>query len=133
MALCADDSFDALSVAPEVRQTFLNQAEGKDIREQDGRRSFVFAGCTFVNYRGVGNVAITNSKFRFFPLGVPDLFITRFCPADYLEAVNTIGLPKYSKAAPDPSGFNRFIALEAQSNPVTLCTRPRVLRKAKIT
>lgn len=133
VSLAADDAFDALSQAPEVRQTFLNQAEGRDIREKDGRREFTFAGCTFVNYRGSGSVKIPNAKFRFFPLGVPELFITRFAPADYMEAVNTIGLPKYSKAAPDPSGFNRFIAMEAQSNPITLCTRPRVLRKAKIT
>lgn len=133
MCLCSDTGWDALTNAPEVRQTYLNQAQAAELREKDGREAFKFGKCTFVNYRGAGSVKIPDDKFRFLPLGVPELFITRFVPADYMEAVNTNGLPKYVKAVPDPSGYNRFIEMEAQSNPVVLCTRPRVLRKAKIT
>lgn len=133
LVLCSDTFWDALIAAPEVRTTYLNQLAANNLRETDGRESFRFAGCTWTNYRGAGAVAVETNKCRFIPLGVPGLFITRFAPANYMETVNTIGLPKYAKAAPDPGGFNKFIALEAQSNPLNICTRPKVLRKAKIT
>ena len=76
---------------------------------------------------------VGDANARFFPMGIPGLFLTRFAPANYIEALNTKGLPKYAKAAPDPSGFNKFINLEAQSNPLNLCTKPLVLRKGTLT
>jgi len=133
LVLCSDEGWDALISAPEIRNTYLNQQEAKELRQKDGREEFVFAGCLWTNYRGTGSVKVPANKFRFVPLGVPGLFITRFAPANYMETVNTTGLPKYVKAAPDPSGFDKFVELEAQSNPLNLCTRPRALRLAKIT
>jgi hypothetical protein len=59
--------------------------------------------------------------------GVPDLFITRFAPADYVETVNTIGLPRYAKQIPMRNG--KGIELEVQTNPINLCTQPGVLLK----
>jgi hypothetical protein len=47
-----------------------------------------------------------------------------------METVNTIGLPIYAKQAPDPSGFNRFVQLHSQSNPLPLCLIPRAVVKA---
>jgi hypothetical protein len=55
-----------------------------------------------------------------------------FGPADYLDAVNAPGLPRYAKAAPD-AGFGKWVSIEAQSNPLPLCTRPNVLIQAKRT
>ncbi|MOA17817.1 hypothetical protein D3C78_1380860 [compost metagenome] len=57
------------------------------------------------------------------PEGVPELYISCFAPADYMETANTQGLPYYSKLEPLP--FNKGMAGEAQSNPLHLCTRPR--------
>lgn len=131
-AFCGDQYFDALVGHGEVRSTYLAQQEAAQLRG-DSRRIFNYGNITWENYRGQGAVAITTTEARVFPLGVPDLFKRVFCPADYMEAVNTNGLPKYSKAAPDPSGFDKFVALEVQSNPVTYCTRPRVLRKLTLT
>ncbi|MCB1718608.1 MAG: major capsid protein, partial [Candidatus Competibacteraceae bacterium] len=61
------------------------------------------------------------------PRNVPGLFITRFAPADYMETVNTMGLPIYSKS--EPMKMNRGIEMEAQSNPIHLCTRPNAVIK----
>lgn len=129
LALCSDTFWDDLIRAPEIRSTYLGQQAANQLREFDGREEFIFAGIRWTNYRGSGSVAIEADKVRFVPLGVPGLFLTRFAPAPYIEAVNTKGLPKYTKAVPDPMG--KFIVLEAQTNPLNICTRPRVLRKGK--
>lgn len=130
VALCGDDFFDKFQGHPEVREVTKLQ-DAKSIRN-DGRDSFVYAGVEWENYRGVGNVKIADGEARLIPLGVPELFQQVFSPADVLEAVNTNGLVKYALAVPDPSGKNKFIDMEAQSNPITICTRPKVLRKFTI-
>lgn len=131
-ALCGDEFWDRLTNHPEVRETYLNQIEASDLRKSDTLEVFRYGSCDFMNYRGAGLVSIANEDVHFFAKGIPGLFITRFGPADYFEAVNTKGLAKYTKAGLDPSGMNKFIALEAQSNPLNVCTRPRTLRHGKI-
>jgi hypothetical protein len=127
--LCGDDLFDALEGHGELRHTLQAQEALK--QRDDGRRSFTYAGATWENYRGTGDVAIAADEARVVPLGVPDLFQQLFAPADTFEAVNTKGLVKYAMATPDTKG--KKIDLEVQSNPVTLCTRPKVLRKLTLT
>lgn len=131
-ALCGDEFWDALTNCPETRQTYLNQQEASDLRNNDTLEVFTYGSCDFVNYRGSGAVKVADNDVRFFPVGIPGLFITRFAPAPYMETVNTKGLPKYTKAGLDPSGMNKFIQLEAQSNPLNICTRPRTLRRGTI-
>ena len=66
---------------------------------------------------------------KLFPAGVPDLFVSSYAPADYVETVNTTALPRYLKA--QPMDFDKGIELEAQMNVLPLCTRPRTLITAK--
>ena len=68
---------------------------------------------------------------RFVPMGVPGLFISRFAPAPWFDAVNTIGLPRYAMATLDPTG-QKFIELEAQTNGLHICTRPEVLFRGHV-
>jgi len=56
---------------------------------------------------------------------VPNLFLTYYAPANYVETVNTIGLPVYAKQA--SMKFDKGIELETQSNPLNLCLRPTCL------
>jgi hypothetical protein len=51
---------------------------------------------------------------------------------NFLETANTIGLPRYAKQAVDQQ-FARWVMLHVQSNPLPICTRPRVLIKGKRT
>jgi Phage major capsid protein E len=67
-----------------------------------------------------------------FPVGVPGLFRQYNAPADFVETANTIGLPRYAKQAVDQQ-FARWVMLHVQSNPLPICTRPRVLIKGKRT
>lgn len=127
LALAGDEFFDALESHAELRDTI--DAQNRSSLREDGRRTFTYAGVTWENYRGFGPVSIPDDEARIIPLGVPKLFRQLFAPADTMDAVNTMGKVKYSFAGLDPSGKNKFIDLEVQSNPLTYCTRPAVLRR----
>lgn len=65
-----------------------------------------------------------------FPEDKPGLFITRFCPANYNETVNTLGLPYYSKS--EPKRMGKGVDIESQTNVVNVCTNPLAVRKLRI-
>lgn len=132
-APCGDTFFDQLTQSAEVRETFLQQQEASELRNDHGvpYQQFRYGGIVFENYRGAGAVAVGDTKCRFVPLGVPGLCITRYAPANYMDAVNTVGLPFYSSAHPLPHG--KGVDLEVQSNPIHICTRPQVLLRARNT
>jgi hypothetical protein len=133
-AFCGSNFFDDLISFPEVRETYLNQQQAAELRGGYLGERVTYGGITFEEYRGsVGGTAFINTdKAHFFPVGVPGLFKLYYGPADYMETVNTIGLPKYMKQAADER-FNKFVDLEAQSNPLPLCTQPKALIKGKRT
>ena len=88
-----------------------------------------------MNYRGTDDnttVAVEADKAHFFPVGVPGLWRNPFAPADTMDAVNSIGLPRYVIPGVDPSGKDKYRTFEVQSNPLPFCTRPKVLMKARM-
>jgi len=120
-----------------LQETFLYHA-GAAILRQDVPDVFEFGGATWERYRtgarataDLGAPYIAADEARVIVKGVPDLFITRFAPADYEETVNTIGLPFYARQYPKQNGKGRN--LEVQMNAISLCTRPQVLRKLTLT
>ncbi|WDR90619.1 major capsid protein [Burkholderia ambifaria] len=128
--LCGRAFWNKLIVAKTVKETYLATAMAASLRG-DARDALDFGGCTFERYRGrVGDVGyVADDEAYAVPEGVPELFITRFAPADYVEAVNTTGLPYYAKQ--ELAQFGKGVDIEAQSNPVHLCTRPKALIKLK--
>ncbi|OFW83195.1 MAG: hypothetical protein A2018_01370 [Alphaproteobacteria bacterium GWF2_58_20] len=131
---CSSQFFDDLVEHPDARKAYELQNSGAFLGARTARRTFEIFGIVFEEYRGVVNGVkfIADDKAHFFPVGVPGLFKTSFAPADYVETVNTIGIPRYAKQAPD-TRFNKFVELEVQSNPLCYCTKPRTLIKAKRT
>lgn len=120
-----------------VRDTFLYNS-GAAVLRNDVPDTFQFAGATWERYKtgakattDLGAPYIAANEARVVVKGVPDLFITRFAPADYEETVNTIGLPFYAKQYAKPNGKGRN--LEVQMNAISLCTQPGVLRKLTLT
>ena len=123
--ICGDDYYDYLISHPELRDTYKFQ-NSNVLRAAAVFDSFIAFGIQFVNYRGGGFNMVDTNEGHLFPTGIQDLFITRFGPADYIETVNTIGLPRYSKAVIDPWG--KHVEMEFQSNFINLCLRPNVLQ-----
>jgi hypothetical protein len=130
-AFCGKTFWNKLVAHKSVKETYLNTIQAAALRG-DARDSFEFGGIVWERYRGkVGGVAyVPDDEARLAPEGVPDLFISAFAPADYMETVNTLGIPYYSRIETLP--FGKGVAGEAQSNPLHLCTRPRALIRLKL-
>ncbi|MGY4727953.1 major capsid protein [Burkholderia pyrrocinia] len=129
-AFCGSNFWRKLLTLPTVKETFLNTAAAAALRG-DPRGAIELDGIVFERYRGsVGGVPFVGPDEAYaVPEGVPDLFISRFAPGDYTDAVNTIGLPYYARQEIMP--FNKGVEIEAQSNPIHLCTRPRACIRLK--
>jgi hypothetical protein len=127
-APCGDAMFSKLSNHPELRETYMNQQAANALRGSDANDAFSYGGVLFEHYPGYGDVALDPDECIFVPMGVPDLYITRFAPAPFFDAVNTMGLPRYTLATLDPSG-QKSIDLESQTNVINLCTRPDCIFK----
>lgn len=129
--LCGKEFWRKLIVHKAVKETYLNTQMAAALRG-DPREAFEFGGCVFERYRGkVGAVAFVGDSDAYaVPEGVPELFIARFAPADYMETANSNGLPYYSKQERIP--FDKGVEFESQSNPIHLCTRPRAIVKLTV-
>ncbi len=131
------DFHAALWGHPAVRDTFLGTAEAKMLR--DGIPDvFQFGDVTWERYKtggkattdlGAAYIAATDAYVAV--EGVPDLYLTRFAPADYIETVNTKGLPLYVRPNVLPNG--KGVSLEVQMNAISLCTQPGALRRLTLT
>jgi hypothetical protein len=130
-AMCGDSFFDHLISHPSVKGAYEKWQVGTTgtpftIAEVP-RTGFTFAGITWENYRGSvgGTRFVPTDEAEFFPVGVQDLFIERYAPADFVETVNTVGKPTYAKQ--EELRFGKGIEIHTQSNPIVLCARPKVL------
>lgn len=87
---------------------------------------------TFVEVRSTPGlpVKIPAGEGYLIPLGINDLFITRFAPGDYMATVNQPGLPAYVQSQLMDMG--KGYKLEAQTNHVSLCTRPAAVIKLTV-
>ena len=127
---CDSTFFDELTGEAGVITAYNRWQEGAFLRN-DMRKGFSFGGIFFEEYPGsIGTVPfIEAGAAYFFPVGAPGLFTTTFAPADYIETVNTVGLPYYAKQ--QRMDFDKGIMINTQSNPLCLCTRPEVLVRAR--
>lgn len=137
-AMCSSQFFDDLVGHPAVRDIFKGYAQGAEpARERKARtgRVFPFGGVDFEEYRGTvgGTKYVADNKAHFFPIGVPELFITRYAPAEYIETVGTVGLPRYVFINPDGSDPKHKRTVRVQSQAIHLMTRPRAQVLAKRT
>jgi len=129
-AFCGDDFFDKFVTHDKTVKAYDSQQQALALRDTPlAYDSFRYGGILWENYRGSvgGTPYIAADECRFFPIGVPGLFRTYYAPADWNETVNTIGLPRYGKLKADSN--DKGAHLWAQSNPISLCTIPAVLRR----
>lgn len=124
-ALCGPTFFDKFVKHPEVKDAY-RYVEQNSFARTDQRKGFEFQGIFFEEYNvQVGGVPfIPPADVRFFPVG-PDIYQIRNAPADYIETVNTIGVPRYAKQ--ERMKMDRGIEVEVQANPLVFCTHPRAL------
>jgi hypothetical protein len=135
-AFCGDNFFDKLIEVEDVKATFNNTAEQRvRLGANYAFGVFDYGDVVFENYRGTdddsGTVGIDPDEAIFFLVGVPGLYEEYYAPATFVETVNTLGLPRYAKLAPD-NRFNESIEAHTQQNPLPLCMRPQTLLKGVV-
>lgn len=140
-ALVGNNFFDSLLKNIEVRNSYKGTPMAQVLRDgyvdptggEPVYGVFEFGGIVWENYRGKngGSDMVATDSCHIFPVGVPGLYRTVYAPADYIETVNTMGLPRYAKQWPTPNG--KRIEMESQSNPLSYCTRPKVLLQGTTT
>jgi hypothetical protein len=132
--LCDRTFFDALIVHPNVEKFFLQHAAALELagRGDDPRKGFSFGGIIFEEYagtatdpEGTARPFIAAGYAHFFPEGTQQSFNTIYAPGDFIETVNTIGIPLYAKQ--ETGKFGRSVDLHIQSNPLPICYRPALL------
>ncbi|WP_044561477.1 major capsid protein [Azospirillum sp. B4] len=133
LALCGDNYYDRAWGNKEVvswRKALLTGSGLSVFGTNKAFSSFTYGGIQFVNYRGTkdGDVGIGTDEARLFPVDCPGLFQMLFGPPDIMGMTNMKGLPLYAFMPPSRQ-TERLAVVEAQSNPLTMCIRPRALRR----
>lgn len=97
----------------------------------DYRKGFNYGGVTFEEHNGTA-VDMNGNVRRFIPvdeaIAIPlgtSMFKTYFAPADFIETVNTPGLPRYAKQVREK--YDRGIEVHTQSNPLPVVLRPQLI------
>ena len=128
--LCDKDFMDSLTNHAKVIEAYERWEAGSFLR-QDDRKGFYFCGLTFEEYEGTtfdkdGTVRkfFASKDCIAFPEGTTNTFNCYYAPADFMETVNTLGLPYYAKQ--EPRAFNRGIDIHTQSNPLPVVSRPEL-------
>ena len=131
---CTAEFMDQLMEDPDFVKAFDREQNGQKLRD-DIRTGVLWQGIFWEEYDTcVGGKDFLKDKGYgavVFPEDKPNFFLTRFAPADYMETVNTVGLPYYSAA--EPLSLNKGIKTENQSNPINVCTSPLAVRRIKFT
>jgi len=134
VALCGDTYYDTLIGNKEVRETYLNQQEAKDMRNGTGTEwsSFRYGDITWINYRGTDDGAFgvdTNTAY-FFPLGA-GIFRWAMSPGERFEHLGTVGQETYSAIVTDKDR-DSWADVEVMSYPLPVCTMPSALYQATV-
>ncbi|MGO1073224.1 major capsid protein [Lysobacter sp. CA199] len=129
-AYCGPAWFDAMTAHKNVKAAFEGWQAAQDRLGGDQRSGFTFGGIEFIEYD------VTVGTQRFIPEDVAQVFpVARGvfklynAPANYNEAVNTLGKPFYAKA--EERRMGKGWELEGQANPLALCLFPEALYEMK--
>lgn len=136
-AFAGDNFFDKVTSCSNVKGVWDGWFKAEErLASNYAWGDYLFADVVFNNYQGTndqtrstaGTVGVDPDGCRFFFTGVPGLYEEYFAPADFMETVNTLGIPRYAKVAPTDL-MNRGIRLHTQMNPLPVCLRPATLFK----
>lgn len=129
---CGKNFFDALVGHSTVRESYDRYMNGAFLRS-DVRAGFPLGKLIFEEYSGkIGDVSFIDDDIaRAFPVGVPGLFKTYHGPADWVETTNRPGEILYARQ--EIMHMGKGVAISTQTNPLTLCVRPRTLVRITMT
>jgi len=131
---CAPDFFDALITHASVKAAYQYFRNTQMPLSEDYRNRFIHGGVIFEEQNGTATDSTGGTQTFVpagtaiaIPLGTQTSFRTYWAPADFMETVNTPGLPRYAKQR--ILDYDRGIEIHTQSNPLPICLRPQLLVK----
>jgi hypothetical protein len=135
VALCSPEFFSSLIKHPSVKNAYQFYTSTQEpLRARVGGqglyRRFEHGGIEYIEYRGSYNGVrlIAVNEAYFMPMGVADMFITYFSPANKFASVNTIGEAAYVFSYRDP--MDEKILLQSEHNALHLIRRPQAIVRA---
>lgn len=128
---CSESWFDKFVGHNKMYKAWELYQNGAFNREFPGQ-TFLFNGVLFQVYSG-GVVDGSGDQHDFippgkayaYPEGVQGMFQIAYAPGDYMDTVNTMGVPYYASQERLP--HNKGVDLESQSNPIVLNTLPEAV------
>lgn len=134
-ALVGENFYDALTTHALVKDAFKYFQNNNQTLDGDYRSLFRFAGIYFEEYSGTVTLAdgstekiIGDDECLIFPVGTSKTFQTIYAPGNFIETVNTIGLPMYVKQ--ERRKFDQGIDVYAETNPLPIVYRPELVISA---
>jgi len=130
-ALCGTGFWRDLTSHPEVLDAYLYAAKVAELAGTP-MEEFTWGDIKWRRYRGGSGVGVHTDKCHLYPAGIDGLFEQYASPAEDFEFVNTEGKEVYYRTIVDRDR-NQWVKIEAEANPMFVCTRPKVLRQGKRT
>lgn len=131
--ICSAGFFAKLTSNAKVEKAFERYQDGAYMRQdQLALADWEFLDVIFEVYHGgvAGQDFIEDGYAYAYPEGVPGMFQSAFAPGDYMETVNTEGLPFYAKQ--ELMSFNKGVMGEAQSNPLHFNSLPECVIRLSV-
>lgn len=130
--ICSEGFFDKWTRHNNMKAAWDLWNQGQYLRQAADEDGYPFDKVIYEVYEGgVDGVDFIPDGFAYaYPEGVPNMFQTWYSPADYMETVNTMGLPYYAKQ--EPLAMNKGLHMESQSNPLNINTLPELVFKLSV-
>lgn len=130
-AICGTSFWRDLTSHPEVLDAYLYAAK---IAEQSATPMdrFEWGDIVWRRYRGGSGVGVHTDKCHLYPVGIDSLFEQYASPVEDFDFVNTPGQEVYYRILQDRDR-NQWVKVEAEANPMFVCTRPKMLRQGRRT
>ena len=131
IALCSSTFFAKLISHATVKDAYKYYSSTQEpLRTRLGTglyRRFVFAGVTYIEYRGSynGTALIPNGDAYLFPNGTNDMFISYMSPANKFSHVNTLGEEAYAFTYRSPQ--DEQIVIQTEHNALHLVRKPQAV------
>lgn len=139
VAFCGATFWSKLINHDKVKRAFDNWNSRSNMLGEDLRRGFPFGGVTWVKHIGKATwvQADGTTATRLFvpaadalviPRGTNDTFLAYNAPGDFMDTVNTDGLPFYARS--EERKFGKGVDLYTESNHMPIVTRPQLVVRA---
>lgn len=125
-AYCDDGFWDKLMKNPEIRATYLQHQDARELRGATLNKEFPFAGITWKEYFGTDDgttVSVPTDQAVIVPDGPSGMYEVAWSPGETFADVGQLGKPIYVIIVPDMER-NMWVDMDVYSYPLFINKRP---------